>query len=65
MHSTITAMTTSAIILIIVAVLAAAAYAVYLSAMLRGDGFDLARRRPPASHPRDLFEPTIGPGGSI
>ena len=57
-------MTTSATVLIILGVLAAVAYAIYLSAMLRGDGFGLARRQPPASHPRDVFDPTIGPSRS-
>jgi hypothetical protein len=50
----------NALILALVAVVAAAvlAYAaVYLTRVIRDDGAGLARRRPPRSHPADLFDP--------
>ena len=38
-------------------VLAALACVIYTVLLTRLDGWDDPRRRPPASHPRDLFEP--------
>lgn len=48
-------MTETSVVLVIL-LLAAVAYGVYLAATIKGDGLN-SRRQPPASHPRDMFDP--------
>ncbi len=56
----ITAMTTSALILIVLATLALSAYAAYLVRLVTTDGSRLPRRELPPSHDPDLFEARVG-----
>lgn len=56
----ITAMTATAILVVTLLILASAAFVAYAVATLKGDGPRTGRRQPPASHPRDMFDPRTG-----
>ncbi len=56
----ITAMNASTAALIVLVVIAMAAYAVYLTSVIKGDGLNLRGHQPPASHYPDLFDASAG-----
>jgi len=57
----ITAMNETTVALVVLAVLAASGFAAYLVSVIKGDGLNLRGHEPPASHHRDLFDPSSGP----
>lgn len=49
---------TESTVFLVVLLLVAVAYGVYLVSAIKGDGVNVRRRQPPASHHRDMFDPT-------
>ncbi len=54
-------MNATTLALIVLTVLAATGFAAFLVAMIKADGSNLGGHEPPASHHRDLFDPSSGP----